>query len=343
MNKREKTKKIKIGNITIGGSNHIVIQTMLTSKTSNIEETINKINYLASIGCELVRLAILDEEDAVAIPAIKEKTNIPIVGDIHFSAKLALLVINNGIDGIRINPGNFKNDCELEKIIALAKEKKIAIRIGINTGSFPTNNYKKLVAAILKETKKIEKMGFHNLVLAIKSSNIETTIKANLLLAKKTHYPLHIGLTEAGDFTTALIKSTFFFSNILKHNVANTIRISLPGDEAREIDACKMILKLTGNMQNSPEIISCPTCGRITCDTSKILEVVTNLTRQITKNIKIAVMGCIVNGVGEAKDANIGIFPVTKDEFVIYVDGKVKTKVSLANASQVLKEIILNY
>ena len=265
---RENKRQINVGGVVIGGSNKVVIQSMTNTKTSNITDTINQINSLKALGCEIVRVAVVDMEDALAIKKIKENVDIPIVADIHFNYLLALEAINSGADKIRINPGNIENEAEITAIIERCKEKHIPIRVGINSGSLEKSLLEKyggvvedaLLESVEKSVKRLENNGFYDIVLSIKATDIKTTIKVNEELDKRYNYPLHIGLTESGTINAGVIRSSYTLATLLNQGIGSTIRVSLHGDPVNEIPVCKEILSMC-NLYNKPTLIVCPTFG----------------------------------------------------------------------------------
>ncbi len=344
MNLREKTKQIKIGNITIGGTNKVLIQSMCDLKTSDTKKVIEEINKCASLGADLMRVSILDKEDALAIKEIKKNINIPLVGDIHYSDELALLAIENGIDKIRINPINTPKD-KLISILKKANEKNVAIRIGLNEGSINSegktiNSINGLVNLTLETIKLFEENNFFNIVLSIKTSSPLKTIKIYDKLAKKTNYPLHIGVTESGFDDIGIIRSTIGLSNLLLKGIGDTIRVSLTHDPELEVITAKRILHDLNLYDNYPTIISCPTCGR--CKVDNLKEIATKITKYLEENninIKIAIMGCIVNGIGESKNADLGIAGADH-KFIIFKKKKILKTVDEENLfDELIKEI----
>lgn len=341
MYKREYTKKVKIGNLTLGGENKVLIQSMCDIKTSNIEQVVQEINACEKLGASLMRVSILDEKDALAIKEIKKRINIPLVGDIHYSSKLALLAIENGIDKIRINPTNTKKE-DLLKIISKAKEYNIAIRIGINEGS-TTQDGKNInsISGLIKLCKEsiilFEKENFYNIVVSVKSSDTLKTIKIYERLAKEINYPLHIGVTESGYEDIGIIRSTIALSNLLLKGIGNTIRISLTQNPYLEIKTCKRLLHDLNLYPSYPTIVVCPTCGR--CKVHNLVNIakeITNYLEENNINIKISIMGCIVNGIGEGKNSDIGIAGAD-GKFIIFKKGKIIKNV---DEKDLLKEII---
>lgn len=346
MNRKIKN-EIKIKNMIIGGNNKILIQSMTNTKTKNIDETIQQINDLENEGCEIVRVTVKDVEDAQAIKHILKKINIPLVGDIHFNYKLAIIAIENGINKIRINPGNISKKTNLKKIVDKAKEYNIPIRVGINSGSLEQEFIDKydgvtpegLVESGLKNINLLESMGFTNIVLSLKASNVPFALKAYRLANESTIYPLHIGITEAGTMFRGSIKSAVGIGTILADGIGDTIRVSITSNPIDEIAVAKEILQSLGLRKFRTEVISCPTCGRTEIDLIGIAKDVEEYTANINKNLTIAVMGCIVNGPGEAKEADIGIAG-GRGVGIIFKKGKVLKKVKEENLLSELKKLI---
>ncbi len=346
MNLREKTKKITIGNITLGGSNNVLIQSMCDIKTSNTNQVIKQINECAKLGASMMRVSILDENDANAIKIIKANTTIPIIGDIHFSTKLAKLAIKNGIDKIRINPINTPKN-ELLDLINFAKDYNVAIRIGLNEGSTThqgknINSINKLIQLTKDTISFFEKNNFFNLVVSIKSSDALKTIKIYKKLAKEIDYPLHIGVTESGFDDIGIIRSTIGLSNLLISGIGNTIRVSLTKNPKLEILTAKRMLHDLKLYPNYPTIISCPTCGRCKVkNLDKLASDIAIFLEENNLNIKIAIMGCIVNGIGEGKNADIGIAGAN-GKFIKFKNKKVLKITDEKNIISDLKKEILN-
>ena len=325
MYQRKETRKVKVGNISIGHSSSIVIQSMCNTKTFDVKNTVKQIKELENVGCELVRVSIPDEASAKAIEKIKNKINIPLVADIHFDYRLALMAIERGIDKIRINPGNIGVDENIMKVAIECKKKKIPIRIGVNSGSLSKKilaKYKgKVTAQALYESAKenillLEKYNFHDIVVSIKSSDIITNIKACEIFANHYNYPMHLGITESGSIKSGNIKSSVGLGVLLYEGIGNTIRVSLTGDPIEEIYSAKKILQSLGLRDEGFDIVSCPTCARTNVNIERIVSEVENRIDNIKfnnyfkgkrKKYKVAIMGCVVNGPGEAKDADIGI------------------------------------
>ncbi len=313
---RDNTKAIVIGNKVIGGGNPILIQSMTNTKTEDVEATVDQILKLEAAGCDIVRSTVNNEAAAKAISEIKKQIHIPLVADIHFDYKLAIMAIENGADKIRINPGNIGSIENVKAVVDAAKERNIPIRIGVNSGSLEKNLIDKygmvtaegIVTSALDKVKMIEDMGYDNLVISIKSSDVLMCVKAHELIADKTNYPLHVGITESGTVTRGNIKSSVGLGIILHQGIGDTIRVSLTGDPVNEIVTAKLILKTLGLRRGGIEVVSCPTCGRTSIDLIGLANQVENLVTDYDNlDIKVAVMGCVVNGPGEAKEADIGI------------------------------------
>lgn len=310
------TREVKIGNRVIGGGNPILIQSMCNTKTQDVAATVAQIHELEKAGCDIIRVACPDMEAAKAISEIKKQINIPLVADIHFDYRLAIAAIENGADKIRINPGNIGSTDRIKAVVDCAKAKNIPIRVGVNSGSLEKNLVEKyggvtaegLVESALDKVKIIEDLGYDNLVISIKSSNVMMCVKAHELIADKTDHPLHVGITEAGTLTAGNIKSAAGLAMILSQGIGDTIRVSLTGAPVEEIKTAKIILKTLGLRQGGIEVVSCPTCGRTQIDLIGLANKVEAMVQEFEDlNIKVAVMGCVVNGPGEAKEADLGI------------------------------------
>lgn len=313
---RDNTRIIAIGNRVIGGGNPILIQSMTNTKTEDVEATVEQILKLEAAGCDIVRSTVNNEAAARAISEIKKHIHIPIVADIHFDYKLAILAMENGADKIRINPGNIGGIDRVKAVVSVAKERNIPIRVGVNSGSLEKEILAKyggvtatgLVESALDKVKMIEDLGYENMVISIKSSDVLMCVKAHELIAKETNYPLHVGITEAGTIMRGNIKSSIGLGIILHQGIGDTIRVSLTGDPVNEIVTAKLVLKTLGLRKGGIEVVSCPTCGRTSLDLIGLANDVENLVADYDHlDIKVAVMGCIVNGPGEAKEADIGI------------------------------------
>ncbi len=340
------TKKVKIGSLTIGGGEKILVQSMTNIKTEKVSEVISQINALAENGCDIVRLAVKDLADANAVKTIKKEVKVPLVADIHFDYKLAVKSIENGVDKVRINPGNIGSEENIKRVADCLKEYKIPVRIGSNTGSIEKEFLSKygkneisLVESALKNVYAFEKYGVENIVISTKASDVNLTVKAYRYLASKTSYPLHVGVTEAGTYENGIIKSSVGIGSLLLDGIGDTIRVSLTADPIKEPIIAKKILRSIGLEKDYVEVISCPTCGRTEYDSIGLAERIEFLTKDIKKPLKIAVMGCVVNGPGEAKDCDLGIAG-SKDFCVIFKRGEVYKKVPFNLAEEeFIKEI----
>ena len=343
---RRKTKKIYVKDITIGGDSPIVIQSMTNTKTSDAKATIAQIKALEKAGCELVRVSVPNNESAQAIGEIISNVNIPVVADIHFDYKLALESIKNGVHGLRINPGNIGNEEKVIQVVNEAKKRNIKIRIGVNAGSLEKDlldsmerTPEAMVESAFRHIKILEKYDFYNTAVSLKASDIETTIKAYELFSSKSDYPLHLGITEAGTLKAGTIKSSIGIGYMLLNGIGDTIRVSLTADPVEEIYVAKEILKSIGLDNESIRIISCPTCARTDIDIIGLAEKVEKATANIKKNISVAIMGCAVNGPGEARDADLGIAG-GKSEALLFKKGQIIRKVDEASIIEVLLEEI---
>ena len=312
---REKTKVIKIGNKVIGGGNPIMIQSMTNTKTEDVAATVNQILRLQDAGCDIIRCTVPNIDAARAIAEIKKEISIPLVADIHFDYRMAIAAMENGADKIRINPGNIGSKERVAEVVRVARERNIPIRVGVNSGSLEKELVEKyhgvtaegIVESALDKVRMIEDMDHDNLVISIKSSDVLMSVKAHELLAGKTPYPLHVGITESGTVTSGNIKSSIGLGIILHEGIGDTIRVSLTGDPVEEIKSAKLILRTLGLRKGGIEVVSCPTCGRTNIDLIGLAAQVENLVQNSDRDIKVAVMGCAVNGPGEAKEADIGI------------------------------------
>lgn len=345
------SKKIAVGNVLLGGGESVKIQSMCTTKTSDVNGTVEQVRRLEKAGCEIIRVSVLDEDDAKAIKAIKNSIKIPLVADIHFSHKLAIAAIENGCDKVRINPGNIGSDKEVKAVADCIRAHGIAVRVGSNTGSiekeflhkYGKNEYS-LVESALKSVSLLEKNGVGNIVISVKASDVPLTVKAYSLLAQKTDYPLHIGVTEAGTEQMAVVKSSVALGALLLEGIGDTLRVSITDDPVKEVFAAKRILRAVGLDKNYADVVSCPTCGRCRWNSMELAKKVTAYVESFSKPVKIAVMGCVVNGPGEAKDCDIGIAGA-KDYCVIFKNGEIMRRVKAEEAeSEFFKEIdkILN-
>ena len=347
---RDNTKIIKIGNKVIGGGNPVLIQSMTNTKTEDVEATVNQILRLEKAGCDIIRVAVPTMDAAKAISAIKSKINIPLVADIHFDYKLAIAAIENGADKIIINPGNIGSTDRIKAVVDAAKANNIPIRVGVNSGSLEKELVEKyngvtaqgIVESALDKVKIIEDLGYDNLVVSIKSADVMMCVHAHELIADKIKYPLHVGITESGTVNSGNIKSGIGLGIILNQGIGDTIRVSLTGDPAEEIKSAKLILKTLGLRKGGIEVVSCPTCGRTKIDLIGLANKVEDMVADIPLDLKVAVMGCIVNGPGEAKEADIGIAG-GKGEGILIKKGETIKKVPEEKLLETLREELLNW
>jgi (E)-4-hydroxy-3-methylbut-2-enyl-diphosphate synthase len=341
---KRKTKIIKIGKVKIGGGSPIAVQSMTKTFTRNAAATIKQIHALEKAGCQIIRCAVPTKEDALALASIKKRISIPLVADIHFDYRLALIAVEAGVDKLRINPGNIGQKERVKAVVSAAKERGIPIRIGVNSGSLERDLLDKyhgptaqaLVESALKEVTILEQLGFEDTVISVKSTSVPTTIKAYQLLSQKTAYPLHVGITEAGIPKLGMVKSAVGIGALLAMGIGDTIRVSLTADPVEEVKVAYQILKALELTPAGVTIISCPTCGRCEIDLKKIAEEVEKKTRRIKKPLTIAIMGCVVNGPGEAKEADLGLAG-GKNSGLIFKNGQVLKRVP---ASKLVSELI---
>ena len=336
---RNKTKVIKIGNRYIGGDYPILIQSMTNTKTKDVDSTVNQILELEKLGCDIIRVAVLDKTDAYSIADIKKRIHIPLVADIHFDPELAIIAIKQGVDKIRLNPGNISNKEKIIEIVNLCKEKDIPIRIGVNSGSLPEGmelNAKNMILAAKRHIDILEELDFHNIVLSLKASNIDLAKEAYVLASNTFNYPLHVGITEAGTSFKGLISSSIGLTRILDEGIGNTIRVSLTDEPKYEILAAKYILNELHLINDVATVTSCPTCGRTQIDLFPIAKKIEEYVSTINKPIRVAVMGCIVNGPGEAKEADIGIAGGV-GKAAIFKKGKI---IKTVNEKDIIDELI---
>lgn len=347
---RDNTKVIRIGNRVIGGGNPILIQSMTNTKTEDVSATVAQIRELEKAGCDIIRCAVPTMEAAEAIAGIKREISIPLVADIHFDYRLAIAAMENGADKIRINPGNIGSTDRVKAVVDVAKERRIPIRVGVNSGSLEKNILQKygrvtaegIVESALDKVKMIEELGYDNLVISIKSSDVLMCVKAHELIAKKTDYPLHVGITESGTITSGNIKSAIGLGLILHQGIGDTIRVSLTGAPVEEIKSAKLILKTLGLRKGGISVVSCPTCGRTQIDLIGLAGKVEDMVSKYDLDIKVAVMGCAVNGPGEAKEADIGIAGGIGEGLLIK-KGKIVKKVPEEQLLNVLEEELKNW
>lgn len=314
MIKRRKTKVVKIGKVKIGGNFPVLVQSMTNTKTSNVKATVRQIKELEKAGCEIIRVGVPDLKSAKALAKIKKEIKIPLVADIHFSAKLALETIAQGADKLRINPGNFPKS-ELSKVAALCKKKRIPIRIGVNSGSLEKDILKEhknvtaemMVKSAIRNIRLMENLGFYDLVVSLKAPDVLRTVRAYEILSKKVNYPLHLGVTEAGGEFSGTVKSAIAMGFLLQKGIGDTIRVSLTGEPIKEVKAGWEILKSLDMRERGAKIVSCPTCARTSIDVIGLSKKIEKLTGEIKKPVKIAIMGCLVNGLGEGREADLAI------------------------------------
>ncbi len=347
---RKETKIVQIGNVKIGGGNPIAIQSMTNTKTEDVQATVAQILALEAVGCQIIRCAVPTMEAAKALGEIKKQIHIPLVADIHFDYKLAIAAIENGADKIRINPGNIGDKERVRQVVEKAKEYNVPIRIGVNSGSLEKELVEKyggvtaqgIVESALDKMSLIESMGYDNLVISIKSSDVMMCVEAHKILAETCKYPLHIGITESGTVTSGNIKSSVGLGIMLYQGLGDTIRVSLTGDPLEEIKSAKLILKTLGLRKGGIEVVSCPTCGRTQIDLIGLANQVENMVADIPLNIKVAVMGCVVNGPGEAKEADIGIAGGVGEGLLIK-KGQVVKKVKEEELLETLRQELLHW
>ena len=312
---RRLTREIHIGNTVIGGRNPILIQSMTNTKTEDVEATVAQVEQLQKAGCEIIRCAVPTMEAAEALREIKARVSIPVVADIHFDYRLAIAAIENGADKIRINPGNIGSPDRIKAVVDAAKKRNIPIRVGVNSGSLEKELVEKyhgvtaegIVESALDKVHMIEELGYDNLVVIIKSSDVLMCVKAHEIISKEIDYPLHVGITESGTLTSGNIKSSIGLGLILNQGIGDTIRVSLTGDPVEEIKSAKLILRTLGLRKGGIEVVSCPTCGRTQIDLISLANQVEQVVADYPLDIKVAVMGCVVNGPGEAKEADLGV------------------------------------
>ena len=347
---RDDTKIVNIGNVAIGGGNPIAIQSMTNVKTEDVEACVSQILKLEEAGCEIIRCTVPNEAAAKAIAEIKKQIHIPLVADIHFDYKMAIAAMENGADKIRINPGNIGSIDKVKAVVDVAKERNIPIRVGVNSGSLEKELVAKyngvtaegIVESALDKVHIIEDLGYDNMVISIKSSDVMMCVRAHELLAGRTVYPLHVGITESGTLTSGNIKSAVVRGSILKQGIGDTIRVSLTGDPVEEVKSAKLILRTLGLRKGGIEVVSCPTCGRTKIDLIGLANKVENMVSGIPLDIKVAVMGCAVNGPGEAKEADIGIAG-GDGEGLLIKKGEIIRKMPESELLDALKEELLNW
>ncbi|MCI7194151.1 MAG: flavodoxin-dependent (E)-4-hydroxy-3-methylbut-2-enyl-diphosphate synthase [Acidaminococcus fermentans] len=331
---RRKSRTIAIGQVTIGGENPVAVQSMTNTKTENIPATVDQIHRLTDRGCEIIRCAVPTLEAAQALKEIRKQIAIPLVADIHFDYRLALAALESGVDALRLNPGNIGGRDRVEKVVEAARQRQVPIRIGVNAGSLPKDLLEKyghptaeaLVEAAWRHIHILEEMDYNNIVISLKAHDVPLTLAAYRLMARECDYPLHVGITEAGTIRSGLIKSAVGIGTLLAEGIGDTIRVSLTGDPLAEIDAGFEILKSLGLRQHGPTLVSCPTCGRTCWSLEKVAKEVEARLAEIPEPITVAVMGCVVNGPGEAREADVGIAG-GKGEGLLFRKGQILRKV----------------
>ena len=331
--KRRVSKQLRIGKVAVGGDAPIVVQSMTRSDTRDVAATTNQIRELADCGCEIVRVAVPDRQAAESLPAIKKRAPVPLIADIHFDYRLALAALKAGIDGLRLNPGNIGDREQVARVVAAAKERDVPIRIGVNAGSLPldfrpgTPTARRMVNLALKQVGLMESLDFDLIKISLKAFDVPTTVRAYQMIASKIPYPLHLGITEAGLLRTGVVRSAVGIGILLYQGIGDTIRVSLTADPCEEVFAAYEILKSLGLRQRGPTLVSCPSCGRTEADIIALAGAVSKRLEEISKPIKVAVMGCVVNGPGEARDADVGI-ACGRGRGAIFRKGKVISTVS---------------
>lgn len=348
MYKRQNTRPIFVGGVQIGGQDKVVIQSMSNTKTKDIKKTVDQILSLEKLGCELVRVACLDMEDAAAIKTIKEMIHIPIIADIHFDSNIAVEAAKAGANKIRINPGNIGDEDKVKAVVDICKEKHIPIRIGVNGGSLEKDILEKygrpcsdaMIESAKRHVEILEKLDFYDIAISLKASSLDMCIEAYEKAANTFQYPLHLGITEAGTAFSGTIKSSIGLGVMLREGIGDTIRVSLSDDPTEEIPVCKEILKDCGLYKNSPRLVSCPTCGRIQYNMIPIVKEMEGFLQTLDKDITVAIMGCAVNGPGEAREADIGIAGGS-GEAILFKKGEIVKKIKEKNIIKELKEEIL--
>lgn len=339
---RRKTKLVRVGSLTIGGGTPITIQSMTNTDTHDVRATVEQIRQLELAGCEIVRISLPDIECTKLVREIKESVSIPIVGDVHFDHRIAIEAIKNGVDKIRINPGNIGSEVKIREVVAVAREYGIPIRVGANSGSLPKDlsslpKWQALAEAALREVRILERFGFENIVVSVKSSDVMETIDANRYIAKHIEYPIHVGVTEAGTLYNSLIKSSIVLGVLLLEGLVDTLRISISGDPVNEVIAAKKLLTFL-RLRKGVDVIACPTCARSVFDVEGIAMEVERALSSVNKPIRVSVLGCVVNGIGEGKNADLGIAG-TNDGVVLFYKGQILGTYKLQEGLAKLKEL----
>lgn len=331
---RKNTRALQVGKVTVGGRAPVSVQSMTNTKTHDVESTVKQIQELAEVGCDIVRVAVPDMDAALALEKIKAQISIPLIADIHFDYRLALAAMERGVDGLRINPGNIGSELDVASVVKEAKKRSIPIRIGVNAGSLEKSLLQKyghptpeaMVESALQHVAILERLGFYDIKISLKANNVPMTIQAYRLISERLEYPLHLGITEAGTINSGIIKSTVGIGALLAEGIGDTVRVSLTGNPVHEVRVANEILKTLGLREYGPTLISCPTCGRCNIQLVEIAEKVEKKLASVTKPIKVAVMGCVVNGPGEAKEADVGIAG-GKGFGIVFRKGEIVSKV----------------
>ncbi len=344
MIKRKKTRQIKIGDVAIGGNAPVSIQSMLSVPTTDVRQVLSEIQRLKDAGCDIVRLAVPDKASAASLKQICQVSVLPVVADIHFDYRLALMAVENGVGGLRLNPGNIKKESFVREVVRACQSAGVPIRIGVNGGSIDRTRFPKatpdaLVDSALTHIRILEDMGFEDIKVSLKSSHVPTMIEAYRLFSEKRDYPLHLGVTEAGDYAQALVKSSVGMGVLLNEGIGDTLRVSITGDVVLEVEAARLILRSLDMRMEGVEIISCPTCARMEFDVESTVREFRERTKNIKQYIKVAIMGCIVNGPGEASDADIGV-AVGRKYAVLFKKGKTVKKVEKTHILEILLDEI---
>ena len=344
---RRLSRQVRIGNVAVGADAPISIQSMASVPTSSLDEAVRQIRDLEEAGCEIIRVGVPDAESAKAIRNIRSQIGIPLVADIHFDYRLALIALESGADALRINPGNLKNRDEVEAVVKACRDRNVPIRIGVNSGSIDRKRFahptpEALVDSALGHIGILESLGFQDIKVSLKASDVTTTIEAYRLFASQRDYPLHLGVTEAGDYEQALVKSSIGIGTLLYEGIGDTIRVSITGDPVKEVEAAKTILRSLGIRLEGIEIVSCPMCARKEFDVEAVVNEFRALTKGVKKYMRVAIMGCSVNGPGESQDADAGV-AVGKTEAVLFRKGKVIRKIAKDSIVSALLEEVENY
>ncbi len=340
--------EIRIGNIVIGGNNPIAVQSMTTTDTRDVESTLRQIKRLEEAGADLVRIAVPDEESVRAIPVLKSEVGVPIVADIHFDHRLAIKAIEAGVDKVRINPGNIGSRWKVEELAKVAEDAGVPIRVGANTGSLPKDleryedRAEALAEAALREVRAMESVGFHRIVVSAKSPDVRETIRANEYISERIDYPIHLGVTEAGTYETATVKSSVALGYLLLEGIGDTIRVSISGDPVREVSIARKILSSI-HLREEPEVVACPMCSRAVFDVERIAREVEDMLKDLRIGIRVSILGCYVNGIGEGRHSDVGIAGIDRERFVAFKRGKILGEYKMKDLRRVLNELIREF